>query len=84
MPHGQTVGELMAPIEARIIRLEAAARQKHRAGLSSECRKVLTDRAVLHGDPEALHELAQHRPDTISGTREQRAAAVGAAMRADQ
>lgn len=73
----------MAAIEARIIRLEEAAQRKRRAGLSIERRKVLTDRAVLHGDTEALLELSQHRPSALLGSKEQRSASVAAALRAD-
>jgi len=52
----------MAAIEARIIRLEEAARRRHRSGLSGERRKMLTDLAVLHGDMAASsEELSQCR-----------------------
>lgn len=51
--------------------------------ISAERRKALTDRAVLHGDLEALQELSLYRPDKITTSKEQRAAAMAAALRAD-
>jgi hypothetical protein len=42
----------------------------------------LTDRAVLHGDLEAQKELSLHRPDKITASKEQRAAALAAGLRA--
>ena len=38
----------------------------------------MTDRAVLHGDLDALEELSLHRPDKITARKEQRAAALAA------
>jgi hypothetical protein len=69
----------MKDLTGRLERLEARAGR--RSGLSSERRKYLTDRAVLHGDQEALAELELHRPDTIVGFVEQRAAAIAAGIR---
>jgi hypothetical protein len=43
----------------------------------------LTDRAVLHGDLEALQELSLYRPDKITASKEQHAAAIAAGLRAD-
>jgi hypothetical protein len=43
----------------------------------------LTDRAVLHGDLDALHQLSLHRPDEITASQQQRAAALAAGLRAD-
>ena len=79
----QFFGALMGELETRIERLEAAARQKPRPGISAERRKALTDRAVLHGDLEALQELSLHRPDGITASQQQRAAALAAGLRAD-
>ena len=76
-------GALMGGLETRIGRLEAGMRQIRRPGISGERRKALTDRAVLHGDLEALNELSLHRPDKITASKEQRAAAVAAGLRAD-
>jgi hypothetical protein len=75
-------GALMGGLETRIERLEAAACQKPRPGISAERRKALTDRAV-HGDLEALKELSLHRPDKITASKQQRAAALAAGLRAD-
>ena len=69
----------MKDLTGRLERLEARAGR--RLGLSSERRKYLTDRAVLHRDEEALAELNLHRPDTIVGFVEQRAAAIAAGIR---
>jgi hypothetical protein len=69
----------MKDLTGRLERLEARAGR--RSGLSSERRKYLTDRAVLHRDEEALAELNLHRPDTILGFVEQRAAALAAGIR---
>ena len=69
----------MKDLTGRLERLEARAGR--RSGLSSERRKYLTDRAVLHGDQEALAELELHRPGTIVGFVEQRAAAIAAGIR---
>ena len=66
----------MKDLTGRLERLEARAGR--RSGLSSERRKYLTDRAVLHGDQEALAELELHRP---VGFVEQRAAAIAAGIR---
>lgn len=74
----------MAAIEARIIWLEEAAQRKRRVRLSTGRRKVLTDRAVLKGDREALLELSQHRPSALLASKEQGSAAVAAGLRADQ
>jgi hypothetical protein len=69
----------MKDLTGRLERLETRAGR--RSGLSSERRKYLTDHAVLHGDQEALAELELHRPDTIVGFAEQRAAALAAGIR---
>lgn len=69
----------MKDLTGRLERLEARAGRRSR--LSSARRKYLTDRAVLHGDQEALAELNLHRPATIVGSVEQRFAAVAAAIR---
>jgi hypothetical protein len=66
-------------LTGRLERLEARA--GGRSGLSSERRKYLTDRAVLHGDQEASAELELHRPATIVGSVEQRGAAAAAGIR---
>ena len=63
----------MARLETRIERLEAALRQRRRPVISGERRKALTDRAVLHGDLDALHQLSLHRPDEITASQQQRA-----------
>ena len=73
----------MAGLETRIERLEAALRQRRRPVISGERRKALTDRAVLHGDLDALHQLSLHRPDGITASQQQRAAALAAGLRAD-
>jgi hypothetical protein len=77
------IGALMARLETRIERLEAALRQRRRPVISGERRKALTDRAVLHGDLDALHQLSLHRPDEITASQQQRAAALAAGLRAD-
>jgi hypothetical protein len=77
------VGALMGGLETRIGRLEAGMRQMRRPGISGERRKVLTDRAVLHGDLEALQELSLYRPSKITAGNEQRAAAIAAGLKAD-
>ncbi len=64
-------------IEKRIALLEQRGRPRL-PGLSSERRKFLTDRAVA-GDQEALAELNLHRPARVTGSKEQREAAVAAA-----
>jgi len=69
----------MKDLTGRLERLEARAGR--RSVLSSERRKYLTDRAVLHGDRDAFAELELHRPDTIVGFVEQRAAAIAAGIR---
>ena len=69
----------MMDLTGRLERLEA--RVGRRSDLSSERRKYLTDRAVLHGDQEALAELNLHRSETITASKEQRDAAVAAAGR---
>ena len=56
---------------------------RRRPRISAERRKALTDRAVLQGDLEALQELSLYRPDKITTSKEQRAAAIAAALRAD-
>ena len=70
-------------LETRMERLEAALRQRRRPVISGERRKALTDRAVLHGDLDALHQLSLHRPDEITASQQQRAAALAAGLRAD-
>jgi hypothetical protein len=77
------IGALMGGFKTRIVRLEAVARRRSRPGISAERRKILTDRAVLHGDLEALKELSLYRPDKITTSKEQRAAALAAGLRAD-
>lgn len=75
----------MNGIEARIVRLEERATSKRRPQLPSARRKELTDRAVLHGDQGALRELDRCRSiERPTGSAEQRAAAIDAAMRADR
>lgn len=69
----------MRDLSGRLERLEARAGR--RSGLTSERRKHLTDRAVLHGDQEALAELDHHRPKVIAATKEQREAAFAAGLR---
>jgi len=69
----------MKDLTGRLERLEARAGK--RTGLSSRRRKYLTDRAVRYGDQVALAELELHRPATIVGSVEQRAAAVAAGIR---
>jgi hypothetical protein len=69
----------MKDLTARLERLEARAGR--RSGLSSERRKYLTDRAVLHRNEEAVAELNLHRPAMIVGSVEQRAAALAAGIR---
>jgi hypothetical protein len=69
----------MRNMTGRLERLEARAVK--RSGLSSERRKYLTDRAVLHGDQEALAELDLHRPDVTTASKEQRKAALAAGLR---
>jgi hypothetical protein len=69
--------------ETRIEQLEAAACRNRRPGISRERRKVLTDRAVRHGDLDALEELSLHRLDKITSSKQQRAAALAAGLRAD-
>jgi hypothetical protein len=54
-----------------------------RPRISAERRKALTDRAVLQGDLEALQELSVYRSDKITASKEQRAAAIAAALRGD-
>jgi hypothetical protein len=71
-------GALMGGLNTRIARLEAGMRQRRRPGIPGARRKALTDRAVLHGDLDALRG-----PDKITASKEQRAAAVGAGLRAD-
>jgi hypothetical protein len=83
VPHGQAAGALMGGLETRIGRLEVVARQTRRPGISGERRKALTDRAVLHGDLEALQEHSLHRFDKISASAVQRSAAIAAGRRAD-
>jgi hypothetical protein len=72
----------MSEFDRRLQKLEAKALRK-RSGLSSERRKLLTDRAVLHGDQEALRILSVYRPTIILSSSEQRAAALAAALRAN-
>ena len=69
----------MKDLPGRLGRLEA--RVGRRSGLSSERRKLLTDRAVLRGDQEALAELNLHRPQTLTASKEQRDAALAAGLR---
>jgi hypothetical protein len=69
----------MKDLTGRLERLEARAGR--RSGLSSERRKYLTDRAVLHGDQEALAELNRCRSEKITASKEQREAALAAGLR---
>jgi hypothetical protein len=69
----------MKDLTGRLERLEARAGR--RSGLSSERRKHLTDRAVLHGDQEALAELNRYRSKKITASKEQREAALAAGLR---
>jgi hypothetical protein len=74
---------MRASFQDRVTRLE----QRHRprpVGLSAARRKLLTDRAVLTGDQDALQELDRHRLLICRASSGQRAAAVAAALRADQ
>jgi hypothetical protein len=71
-------GALMGGLETRIGRLKPVCGKYVCAR-----RKALTDRAVLHGDVEALNEPSLHRPDKITASKEQRAAAVAAGLRTD-
>ena len=73
----------MGVLDARIRRLEAGMRQRPGPEISGERRKALTDRAVLHGDREALQELSLYRSDKITASKEQRAGAIAAGLRAD-
>jgi hypothetical protein len=73
--------DMSTNLAGRLHKLELLGRQ--RSGLSSERRKLLTDRAVLHGDQDALWELNQHRQPFDEVSQEQRAAAAAAALRAD-
>jgi hypothetical protein len=57
--------------------------RRPRPGISAERRKALIDRAVLHGDLDAHQELSLYRPDKITASKEQRAAALAAGLRAD-
>jgi hypothetical protein len=77
------IGALMGGLKTRIVLLEAVTRRRPRPGISAERRKALTDRAVLHGDLEALQELSLYRPDKINASKERRAAALAGGMRAD-
>jgi hypothetical protein len=78
----QFVGAMMGGLEGRIVRLETTARRRPRPGISAARRKELTDRAVLYGDLEALRELSLYRPDKITASKQQRAAATAAGLRA--
>jgi hypothetical protein len=69
----------MRDLSERLERLEARAGR--RIGLTSERRKHLTDRAVLHGDQEALAELNLHRSEMVTASKEQREAALAAGLR---
>jgi hypothetical protein len=71
----------MKSIDSRLDALFSIARKRGKRGLSHERRKHLTDRAVLHGDQDALAELNLHRPEKINASREQRDAALAAGLR---
>jgi hypothetical protein len=71
----------MKSIDSRLTVLEAVLDKRQYRGLSHERRKFLTDRAVFHGDQDALAELNLHRPKKIVASKEQRAAAVEAGLR---
>src|SRR4051794_38095679 len=74
-------GHGMKSFQDRVTKLE----QRHRPrppGLSFEGRKHLTDRAVA-GDQEALQELNLYRQRITQASPQQRAAALAAALRAD-
>jgi hypothetical protein len=71
----------MKSFDSRLDALTVIAEKRLYRGLSHQRRKYLTDRAVLHGDQEALAELNHHRPERINAGREQREAAVKAGLR---
>jgi hypothetical protein len=74
----------MTDFSKRLQKLEVKRASRQGSGLSSERRKLLTDRAVFHGDQEALQDLSALRSTgNVPGTSEQRAAATAAALRAD-
>jgi hypothetical protein len=51
----------MSDLGRRLQKLEAKRTLRKRSGLSSEQRRCLTDRAVFHGDQEALRALSVYR-----------------------
>jgi hypothetical protein len=71
----------MKSFDSRIELLEATQARRKYHGLTTERRKFLTDRAVRWGDREALAELEEHRPKKIVASKEQREAAIAAALR---
>lgn len=73
------------PVAKRLSRLETRIDARHAPRLSPSRRRVLVDKAVREGDADALVKLDRVRSNTPpTATREQRNAAVAAAMRADQ
>jgi hypothetical protein len=68
--------------EQRLRKVEETVARRKPRGLSHQRRKFLTDRAVLHGDQDALAELNRYRPEKITASSEQRDAAVAAGLRA--
>jgi hypothetical protein len=71
----------MKSFDSRLDALSVIAEKRLYRGLSRQRRKYLTDRAVLHGDQEALAELNRHRPEKIGASKEQRDAALAAGLR---
>ena len=71
----------MKSIDSRLDALFLIAQKRGKRGLSHEQRNQLTDRAVLHGDQDALAELNLHRSEKITASREQREAALAAGLR---
>jgi hypothetical protein len=70
----------MKSFDSRLDALTVIAEKRMFRGLSRQRRKYLTDRAVLHGDQEALAALNRHRPEKIGASKEQREAAVKAGL----
>jgi hypothetical protein len=70
----------MKSFDTRLDALFLIAKKRRHRGLSHERRKYLTDRAVLHGDQDALAELNRNRPEKINASKEQRDAALKAGL----
>jgi hypothetical protein len=70
----------MKSLDSRLDALTVIAEKRLYRGLPHHRRKYLTDRAVLHGDQEALAELNRHRPEKINASKEQRDAALKAGL----